>query len=82
MRRPAPLATGGGLAYLVFMPRSAASPGVSDVSGAFVHDLAPSAMPMLWTQHRPARPEKSEGGRRLMVANYILDFRMRRTIFR
>jgi excinuclease ABC subunit B len=58
------------------MPRSAqnpraASPGVSDVSGAFVHDLAPSAMPMLWTPHRPARPEKSEGGRRFqLVSDY------------
>ena len=53
------------------MPRSAASPGVSDVSGAFVHDLAPSATPMVWTPHRPARPEKSEGGRRFkLVSDY------------
>jgi excinuclease ABC subunit B len=45
--------------------------GVSDVSGAFVHDLAPSAMPMLWTPHRPARPDKSEGGRRFeLVSDY------------
>jgi excinuclease ABC subunit B len=56
---------------LLFMPRSApASPpaaGVSDVSGAFDHDL--SALPMLWTPHRPARPEKSEGGRRFQVVS-------------
>ncbi|HEY7851931.1 MAG TPA: DEAD/DEAH box helicase family protein, partial [Caulobacteraceae bacterium] len=41
------------------MPRSPVPAGVSDVSGAFIHDLpAP-----VWTPHRPARPEKSEGGR-------------------
>ena len=51
------------------MPRSTASAGVSDVSGAFVHDLQTS--PMLWTPHRPARPEKSEGGRRFeLVSDY------------
>jgi len=49
------------------MSRSAANPGVADVSGAFTHDLAP----MLWTPHRPARPEKSEGGRRFqLVSDY------------
>jgi excinuclease ABC subunit B len=41
--------------------------GVSDVSAAFVHD--PGAMPMLWTPHRPARPEKSEGGKRFQVVS-------------
>ncbi|HEY1448972.1 MAG TPA: excinuclease ABC subunit UvrB [Caulobacteraceae bacterium] len=47
------------------MPRS--SPGVADVSGAFVHDLAPA----LWTPHRPARPVKSEGGRAFeLVSDY------------
>jgi excinuclease ABC subunit B len=47
------------------MPRS--SPGLADVSGAFVHDLAPT----LWTPHRPARPEKSEGGRAFeLVSDY------------
>jgi excinuclease ABC subunit B len=49
------------------MPRSSPASGVSDVSGAFVHDLAPT----LWTPHRPARPEKSEGGRAFeLVADY------------
>ncbi len=47
------------------MPRS--SPGVADVSHAFAHDLAPA----LWTPHRPARPEKSEGGRAFeLVSDY------------
>jgi excinuclease ABC subunit B len=52
------------------MPRSASpAAGVSDVSGAFVHDLP--AMPMLWTPHRPARPQKSEGGKRFrLVSDY------------
>jgi excinuclease ABC subunit B len=51
------------------MPRSASPAGVSDVSGAFVHDAA--AMPMLWTPHRPARPAKSEGGKRFeLVSDY------------
>jgi len=55
------------------MSRSTASagvsPGVADVSGAFVHDL--QTAPMLWTPHRPARPEKSEGGRRFqLVSDY------------
>ena len=53
------------------MPRSASAagdaPGVADVSGAFVHDLAPA----LWTPHRPSRPVKSEGGRRFeLVSDY------------
>src|SRR5471030_3279176 len=51
------------------MPRSTAAAGVSDVSGAFVHDL--QATPALWTPHRPARPQKSEGGRRFeLVSDY------------
>jgi excinuclease ABC subunit B len=41
------------------MTRSSPTAGVSDVSAAFVRDLSPT----LWTPHRPARPEKSEGGR-------------------
>ncbi len=41
--------------------------GVSDVSGAFIHDLATT--PMMWTPHRPARPEKSEGGKRFQVVS-------------
>jgi excinuclease ABC subunit B len=49
------------------MPRSAESAGVAEVSRAFVHDLAPA----LWTPHRPARPDKSEGGRRFeLVSDY------------
>ena len=51
----------------MFMPRSAPTPGVSDISTAFVHDAG--AVPMLWTPHRPARPEKSEGGRRFEVVS-------------
>src|SRR5471032_2593521 len=51
------------------MPRSTAAACVSDVSGAFVHDL--QATPALWTPHRPARPQKSEGGRRFeLVSDY------------
>jgi excinuclease ABC subunit B len=47
------------------------SPGVADVSARFVHDLADAHAPMLWTPHRPARPDKSEGGRRFeLVSDY------------
>ena len=50
------------------MSRSAQADGVSDVSGAFIHDYA---MPAVWTPHRPARPDKSEGGRRFeLVSDY------------
>jgi len=54
------------------MPSNGApSSGVSDVSAQFVHDLADAHAPMLWKPHRPARPEKSEGGRRFnLVADY------------
>jgi excinuclease ABC subunit B len=53
------------------MARSLQAAGVSDVSGAFIHDLDPAGMPMLWTPHRPARPQKSEGGRRFeLVSDY------------
>ncbi|HEX5776287.1 MAG TPA: excinuclease ABC subunit UvrB, partial [Caulobacteraceae bacterium] len=49
------------------MPRS--PEGVSDVSAKFVYDSG--ASPMLWTPHRPSRPEKSEGGRRFkLVSDY------------
>src|SRR6478609_9296052 len=52
--------------------------GVSDVSAKFIHDVAldaevaaADAMPMLWQPHRPARPEKSEGGKRFkLVSDY------------
>jgi excinuclease ABC subunit B len=51
------------------MPRSASTAGVSDVSAAFVHD--PLTAPAIWTPHRPARPQKSEGGRRFeLVSDY------------
>jgi excinuclease ABC subunit B len=53
------------------MPRSPAPPGVAEVSARFVRDVAPDIAPALWTPHRPARPEKSEGGRRFrIVADY------------
>jgi excinuclease ABC subunit B len=51
------------------MARSQSSPGVAEASARFVHDLAPELAPMLWTPHRPARPEKSEGGRKFRVAS-------------
>ncbi|MFN3522012.1 MAG: excinuclease ABC subunit UvrB [Phenylobacterium sp.] len=39
------------------------------MSAAFVYDE--TAMPMAWVPHRPARPEKSEGGRRFkLVSSY------------
>ncbi|WP_371876864.1 excinuclease ABC subunit UvrB [Phenylobacterium sp. LH3H17] len=54
------------------MPRSAeptAPAGVSDMSGAFDYDE--NTMPMLWKPHRPARPVKSEGGKRFkLVSDY------------
>src|SRR6201995_1142439 len=53
------------------MPRSPAEApsGVSDVSGVF--DSDPGVMPMLWTPHRPARPAKSEGGKKFkLVSEY------------
>jgi excinuclease ABC subunit B len=49
------------------MPKPASLPGVSDVSGAFAYDEAATAA--LWTPHRPARPAKSEGGRRFEIAS-------------
>ena len=58
------------------MPRSAskAAPatGVSDMSGAaFIHDMDPRQAPALWVPHRPARPDKSEGGKRFeLVSDY------------
>jgi excinuclease ABC subunit B len=50
------------------MARSPAAAGVSDVSGAFVHDFT-TAAPALWTPHRPVRPQKSEGGRRFQIVS-------------
>ncbi len=45
------------------------SPGVEDAAATFVHDLADAHAPMLWTPHRPARPAKSEGGRRFNLVS-------------
>ena len=51
------------------MPRSP-SPGVAEVSPQFVRDV-PGADLAGWIPHRPARPEKSEGGRRFkLVSDY------------
>ncbi|MDP1738329.1 MAG: excinuclease ABC subunit UvrB [Caulobacter sp.] len=45
--------------------------GVEDVSAAFVHELANANTPASWAPHRPARPAKSEGGRRFnLVSDY------------
>jgi excinuclease ABC subunit B len=50
--------------------------GVSDVSAKFIHDVVldgelDAATPMLWQPHRPARPDKSEGGKRFkLVSDY------------
>ncbi len=48
------------------MSRSGPPSGVSDNSGAFVADFQASPIP-LWAPHRPARPEKSEGGRKFRL---------------
>jgi excinuclease ABC subunit B len=46
---------------------SSPPPGLAEASGAFVLDSAPA----LWVPHRPARPDKSEGGRRFeLVSDY------------
>ncbi|KQY35825.1 excinuclease ABC subunit B [Caulobacter sp. Root487D2Y] len=56
-------------------PETAAG-GVSDVSAKFIHDTTLDAelgapTPALWQPHRPARPEKSEGGRKFkLVSDY------------
>src|SRR5581483_595842 len=51
------------------MPPSRPTPGVEDASASFVHDYSDAVAPMLWTPHRPARPAKSEGGRRFKVSS-------------
>jgi excinuclease ABC subunit B len=55
---------------LAFMARSVPpAPGVADMSASFDYDE--TAMPMLWKPHRPARPQKSEGGKRFeLVSDY------------
>src|SRR3954454_3409538 len=57
------------------MPRSShpapapANAGVADMSASFDYDE--NTMPMLWKPHRPARPQKSEGGQRFkLVSDY------------
>jgi len=45
------------------------SSGVSEASVRFIHDVAAESAPALWTPHRPARPEKSEGGQRFQVVS-------------
>ena len=45
-------------------------PGVEEASVRFIHDVAPSVA-AAWAPHRPARPAKSEGGRKFnLVAPY------------
>jgi excinuclease ABC subunit B len=51
------------------MAKSQDHHGVSEASAAFIHDVAAQSMPMLWTPHRPVRPEKSEGGRKFQVVS-------------
>ena len=41
--------------------------GVSDMSATFDYDE--NTMPMLWKPHRPARPEKSEGGKKFKLVS-------------
>lgn len=42
-----------------------------DTLGGAVGDVAAGVMPMLWTPHRPARPDKSEGGKKFkLVSEY------------
>ena len=57
--------------YFPFMPRSQTAPaagGVAEAPRAFVHDESATA---LWVPHRPARPDKSEGGRKFkLVSEY------------
>ena len=54
------------------MPSPGVSPqGLQEVSAKFVHDVADANAPMLWKPHRPARPDKSEGGRKFkLVSEY------------
>ncbi|WP_414695222.1 excinuclease ABC subunit UvrB [Phenylobacterium sp.] len=50
-------------------PPVTTAPGVADMSASFDYDE--HTMPMLWKPHRPARPDKSEGGKRFkLVSDY------------
>ncbi len=51
------------------MPRSQPNSGVAEVSARFIHDLSTEAHNNLWVPHRPARPAKSEGGKRFQVVS-------------
>src|SRR5471030_2396437 len=48
------------------MSRSPQPAGVADVSRVFIHDASPADLAG-WVPHRPARPDKSEGGRRFQI---------------
>ena len=48
------------------MSRSPSDTGVAEVSRAFIHDASPADLAG-WVPHRPARPDKSEGGRRFQI---------------
>jgi excinuclease ABC subunit B len=51
-------------------PPRTPDPGVAEVSTPFVIDVR-EGLPSAWTPHRPARPDKAEGGRRFkLVAPY------------
>ena len=50
------------------MAKTPASRGVEEASARFIHDVADTA-PIPWTPHRPARPAKSEGGRKFQVVS-------------
>ncbi len=50
-----------------FMPRSAPS-AVAQASTSFVMDI-PAHLQEAWAPHRPARPQKSEGGRRFELVS-------------
>jgi excinuclease ABC subunit B len=50
-------------------PGPADEGGVADMSASFDYDE--NTMPLLWKPHRPARPDKSEGGHRFkLVSDY------------
>jgi excinuclease ABC subunit B len=42
--------------------------GVSDVSRPFLYDASGAEL-AAWVPHRPARPQKSEGGRRFRLVS-------------
>src|ERR1700760_2226258 len=51
------------------MSQAPTETGVADMSASFDYDE--NTMPMLWKPHRPARPDKSEGGRAFkLVSDY------------